>query len=121
MAFFHFSQNNSGGSFDVDAECGITHHVVIEASNADEANAKANEIGLYFDGVEGGRDCECCGDRWCPAYGTGNDVPSVYGSPIQAFDVMHYWINKKEAPGEICVHYADGRMEWSDGLVKKRD
>ena len=29
-----------------------------------EANTKACDIGIYFDGVANGADCECCGDRW---------------------------------------------------------
>lgn len=121
MAFFHYNQNNSGGSFVSDAKRGITHHVVIEAESADEANDKASVIGLYFDGVNDGTDCECCGDRWYHKYGVGDSIPSVYGRPIQDADLQYYWISKEEAPGEICVHYADGRMEWSDGAGKGRD
>ena len=59
--FYHYSQNNSGGSFDFDKKAGITHHVVIEAESAEAADRKAESIGLYFDG-EG--DCPCCGERW---------------------------------------------------------
>ena len=28
----------------------------------------AEDIGLYFDGVEQGMDCSCCGDRWYRAW-----------------------------------------------------
>lgn len=62
--FYHFSQNNSGGSFDFDKNDGITHHVVIEAVSAESANKKLQDIGGYFDGCDTGRDCSCCGDRW---------------------------------------------------------
>lgn len=58
--FYHFSQNNSGGSFDFDENSGITHHVVIEANSADHASARAQDIGIYFDGVRDGVDCGCC-------------------------------------------------------------
>lgn len=64
--FYHFDQNNSGGDFDVDAEKGIGVHVLIEAVTADQANDIAKNIGLYFDGVDEGLDCACCGNRWYP-------------------------------------------------------
>lgn len=60
--FYLFSQNNSGGSFDVDEK--VCHTVVIEAESADEANSLAKDIGVYFDGCYQGIDCDCCGDRW---------------------------------------------------------
>lgn len=62
MSFFKFRQNNSGGSFDIDDK--VTIAVWIEADSFDEANAKAESIGIYFDGCESGMDCDCCGDRW---------------------------------------------------------
>jgi hypothetical protein len=59
--FYHFCQNNSGGSFRYNDALGITEHVVIEANSADEANEKAEQIDLYFDGCLFGDDCSCCG------------------------------------------------------------
>lgn len=49
--------------------------VWIEAESAAEANRLAQYNGLYFDGVDDGIDCDCCGDRWysadeCDAYHT---------------------------------------------------
>lgn len=64
--WYHFRQNNSGGSFHIDDERGIGPHVYIEAMNADHANDLAGRIGIYFDGVNTGNDCSCCGDRWSP-------------------------------------------------------
>lgn len=61
--FFTFNQNNSGGHFHECKHDGICEYVIIEAHDAKEANARAEEIGLYFDGVETESDCECCGDR----------------------------------------------------------
>lgn len=60
--FYEFSQNNSGGSFHVDGR--LCHRVFIEANSQDEADEIAESIGIYFDGVEKGIDCSCCGDRW---------------------------------------------------------
>jgi hypothetical protein len=69
MAFYAYRQNNSGGSFHIDESAGISRCVVVEANSSDEADRKAIEIGLYFNGCEIGRDCSCCGDRWYPTYG----------------------------------------------------
>ena len=83
MAFYEFSQNNSGGSFDHDRDAGIGYRVWIEANNADQANDLAEGIGLYFDGCDTGMDCDCCGDRWYRQYGeAGTDEPTVYGGPV---------------------------------------
>lgn len=108
--FYTFNQNNSGGDFDFDKVAGITHYVIIEADSADEANAKALEIGLYFDGAH---DCPCCGNRWSEVWGGYgvSEVPSIYEEPIETYlagDSMR-WM---EPGAEIVVHYADGRMVW---------
>ena len=60
MPFYRYRQNNSGGSFD--REMGLS--VFIEAATVEEANDRAEGMGIYFNGVENGSDCECCGDRW---------------------------------------------------------
>ncbi len=60
MSFYHFRQNNSGGSF-----IGPAISVLVEADSADEANAIAEANGIYFD-FEYEIDCDCCGMRWWP-------------------------------------------------------
>lgn len=114
MAFFHFSQNNSGGWFSFDEEDGITHHVVVEADSAEAANNRALSIGLYFDGCDAGLDCECCGDRWYRQWDKrdGTKTPEVYGDSPEEFvkrGTFFQWMADGKA---ICVHYADGRKEW---------
>lgn len=105
--FFHYSQNNSGGSFRLDLERGVTHHVVVEAFDATHANARAEAIGLYFDGRG---DCPCCGNRWSEAWGDdGNEQPMVYDEPVSQFD-GHCWMPEGQ---EIAVHYLDGRIVWA--------
>ena len=64
--FYTFRQNNSGGRFKQNNEVDIK--VVIEANNAEHANKRAEEIGIYFDGCSKGIDCPCCGDRWYEVY-----------------------------------------------------
>jgi hypothetical protein len=56
--FYRYTQINVGGCF-------IGPQVVlVEAASLEEAEARAAEAGVYFDGVAAGLDCECCGDRW---------------------------------------------------------
>lgn len=71
MAYYTYSQNNSGGDF-----TGPAHYVIVEADSPRIADAIAEDkLGLYFDGAG---DCDCCGPRWS---GAGDwdaaDVPSV--------------------------------------------
>lgn len=85
--WFHYDQNNSGGSFG-----GPAINVWVEARSAEEAN-----------GIAEGHDCECCGDRWHSAYGEGKDKPEPQ-SPY----AMN-WSTKK-IPHALLV-YLDGRRE----------
>lgn len=110
--FFAYGQNNTGGSFTLDEERGITHWVIVEAYSAAEANSKAEMIGLYFDG-DG--DCSCCGNRWYEAYGPGDAKPLIYGEPADSLVTGFTWM----PPGkEVVVHFLDGRVTWY-GAFKK--
>lgn len=112
--FFTYTQNNSGGRFRYDNARGITHYVIIEAPDADTANNIARKIGLYFDGCKRGIDCECCGDRWYEQYGKGDEVPSMYGEPVEDFISRHStkWNNFTNANGHVVIHRANGRVNW---------
>jgi hypothetical protein len=110
--FYHFSQNNSGGTFVFSKESGITHHVIIEAESADDANARAEDIGLYFDDY---MDCPCCGSRWSSTYDDwdAKDFPHIYGVPIvdgkyKSREGIKWMGDNPEA----VIHYLDGTMEW---------
>ena len=95
--FFHFNQNNSGGFFDIDDN--VRQCVIIEADNADHANDIAREIGIYFNGISRGRDCECCGDRWYPVWGNGEqDYSSDYvASDADNANIILYLLNGERA------------------------
>lgn len=107
--FYTFSQNNSGGSYDYDFFNGIGPYVVIEAADADDANRKAEAIGLYFDGVG---DCECCGSRWYPAWDSevGTPAPEVYGKTPEAYanDKRRQYEGRCERV--VFVHYTTGQI-----------
>lgn len=119
MPFFHFSQNNSGGDFVLDEAAGLTHHVLIEARDAIDANYKLLAIGGYFNGVGDGLDCPCCGDRWSELFDRkeGDDQPLIYGeAPAEAASPEDRQGRRRilwmPAGKEVCVHYADGRKVW---------
>ena len=116
--FYHYSQNNSGGQFHVNKN--VCHDVIIEAPSAHQANERAEDLGLYFNGVEEGRDCSCCGDRWYRVWGEGDNEPLIYGQHPATRN------NAFAEPGEVhCrVFYLDGRIaEYqqpaSDQLIKE--
>jgi hypothetical protein len=60
--FYEFTQNNTGGSFDCNDR--LCRRLIIEANNEEQAIEKAESLGCYWNGVEEGYDCSCCGDRW---------------------------------------------------------
>lgn len=110
--FYDYRQNNSGGWFDIRPEDGISVHIIIEADSHWEANEKAENLGLYFNGES---DCRCCGYRWCEAsVYDGDDVPSIYGAAVHGGGAR---ISRWARPlPEGFIHYKDGRMEavWTD-------
>lgn len=62
MKWYEFTQNNSGGNFLVNEK--VCHRLFIEAEDIKHASQIAESLGVYFNGVNDGTDCECCGDRW---------------------------------------------------------
>jgi hypothetical protein len=57
--FYTYVQNNSWGIFA--APAGV---LVVEAENLEAADKRAEELGVYFNGLFNGTDCCCCGSRW---------------------------------------------------------
>ncbi|WP_427050423.1 DUF7296 family protein [Paenibacillus sp. TC-CSREp1] len=102
--FYTFSQNNSGGFFDVDNR--VCEYVIVEADSAQEANERAEGVGIYFNGCDTGDDCECCGDRWYAQWDDtdGNAVPSIYGTPVSEMTANFFRT-------QAYVYYKDGRKE----------
>jgi len=113
--FYTFNQNNSGGRFSFNEKAGITHFVIIEADNVDEANSLAEDLGIYFNGCDDGRDCPCCGDRWYPVDNDSydcKDSPVIYGKSPKEYVTAKdscLWMNKGK---EACVHYKNGKKVW---------
>lgn len=109
--FYQFRQNNSGGSFDFDADRGISVNVVIEADSAADANLRAELIGIYFDD-DYDIDCECCGTRWSEIWRdeAGDEQPSVYGEVITR-DWKPSFIKCMGENPEGYVHYKNGMIK----------
>jgi uncharacterized protein YjbJ (UPF0337 family) len=101
--FYGFLQNNSGGSLDIDDQFAVL--MIFEADSADEANAKAAEVGVYFDGCDVRKDCPCCGDRWSRV--TKSDATDA---PILDVDQgrRYEWCRTPEGKAYAYVHYKDG-------------
>lgn len=89
--FFYYRQTNSGGSVFVSEKKGIGHVVWIEAIDEKDADARAEEIGIYFDGCSSGRDCNCCGDRWSRARldESVDESDKIQKDHVSSF--IHFW------------------------------
>lgn len=108
--FYLFTQNNTGGSFDLDEN--LTHHVIVEADNEGEAEGKFRSLGGYFDGVYEGRDCNCCGDRWHrPSRWDSSEEPEVYGDHPATYVAKQRWLWMPKGR-EVVIHYKDGSKVW---------
>lgn len=109
MYFYIYAQNNAGGNFITDCERGISQAIFIEESTPEKANKKAMSIGLYFDGVENGIDCGCCGDRWYRAWNA--------SYPAGCFSISRFKsvsLNKAIKRDLYFVHRANGEIERID-------
>ena len=98
--FYTFRQNNSGGEW----AKGMPIYAIVEADSADEANSRAESVGLYFWGADhDGPDCPCCGDRW---HRTGrldaDNFPSIYGEPAETY------VSKWSDYETYTIYYKDG-------------
>lgn len=103
--YYTFNQNNSGGRFKEDDN--VAGCVIIEALNAANANSRAEEIGIYFDG-DG--DCSCCGNRWYSVNEKdGEDEPMIYDkSPFNFFNDKNSW---KPLFNKCIIYYLDGTKD----------
>ena len=103
--FYQFHQNNSGGRNDIDLDIGLGKLLIIEADSDKDANERAIDIGIYFDGVDNEIDCACCGNRWdrADSFTKGDAEPLLYDSPLNKLTESHRWLFP------IVVHMKDGR------------
>lgn len=102
--FYTFYQNNSGGCFDNDDN--VCEHVIVEARSVEQVNNRALDIGIYFDGVDSGMDCSCCGDRWSEIEDEdeGKEVPMIYNTPVKEAGDSAF-------RDKCIIHYLNGEKE----------
>jgi hypothetical protein len=109
LKWYEFSQNNSGGSFVVNEN--LSHRVYIQALDTASAISKAEDMGIYFNGCEDGRDRSCCGDRWHEPYGEVK-FPLEYGNDLIFKNIEEYAQYLADEYGwtrpDIYLHYANG-------------
>lgn len=106
--FYTYNQNNSGGRFVENKRTGIGQYVIIEADTADDANYRAEQIGIYFEGTGDDIDCPCCGDRWFPIYNNdGQPSPQIYGENVE-----------NGIYETSCVWGVNGYIHYKDGSIK---
>ena len=120
MQWYQYRQNNSGGSYQIDDDVSIL--VLIEAPHSVDANAKAQHVGIYFNGCEDGLDCDCCGDRWHKAHRPLHQFATwgrLFDGPLTIHDtVQSYaqtladecWSADVGQP-VVIVYHADGKVE----------
>ena len=85
--FYVFHQNNSFGTF----ERKFGFACFVEAASPEEANRRAEEFGIYFDGVKNDKDCPCCGDRFSRAREVFLDLAAVrIEMQVWADSAQHY-------------------------------
>jgi hypothetical protein len=114
--FYIFRQNNSFGTFEYDANAGITAKVIVEADGQPDAHKRAESL-VYFDGVDKGIDCPCCGDRWSRLYSDdpGTDVPTDGYTPLKDLHAEKFnYASMRGKKPEFAVHYLDGTRAFFD-------
>ena len=110
--FYELTQNNSFGYFETTET--VCHRMIIEADSENQARDKAEDLGCYWDGVDLGVDCECCGDRWYPYFWELN-FPKVYDGIIYK-DVEEY---ARMMANRYAWSDPDTRIFYKDGRVSE--
>lgn len=102
MKFYVFQQNNTGGTWDKY----LGYVVIVEAENPEQANELAEDMGIYFDGVNFGPDCPCCGDRWYEVDEDDAIEPEDLAEELE--DIKRY---QKDWGLHSTIRYATGKKE----------
>lgn len=100
--FYKFRQTNSGGHFVRNNELDVV--VIIESDSIEKMMEVADNIGIYFHGVEDGKDCDCCGDRW--------HYPRESEEMPKLDELDFFW-------GGCVVHFKDGSVKHISELPKE--
>jgi len=99
LNWYHFRQNNTGGSF-----TGPAISIYVQATDSEEADRIAEDNGAYFDGSG---DCMCCGFRWNESWGAEDDDFDI--EDIRSAE-SHRWAVMEGVQTSLIV-FADGKKE----------
>jgi hypothetical protein len=114
MKFYELSQNNTGGSFDVNDK--LCHRLFVEAESKNAALRIAEGLGCYWHGVEEGMDCECCGDRW---YKSADEVDlEKMNTEWKGWEVSQWLERGSKADPKGAVNTLKAQYPGSTWLVK---
>jgi hypothetical protein len=109
LKFYEYSQNNTGGSFVTDDK--LCHRLFIEANSSTEADEIAEGFGCYWNGVDEGSDCPCCGDRWYSGYVV--DISTMTKEKNSTYPV-ELWVDRKNSDtdpvADLKARYSN--LEW---------
>lgn len=112
LGYYAYSQNNSGGSYHRSGN--VAARVYVEAKNWEQANKRAEDLGIYFNGCRSGQDCSCCGDRWSEKwrdeadFATVGDIMDDLGKEFRwgkAATFLEYLENEAKSGDNIYVIY----------------
>jgi hypothetical protein len=109
--FYVFRQNPSFQVYDE----GVGHIVLVEASTCEEANLRAQEVGVYFNGVALGRDCDCCGPRWWPV----TEEHSVSVHTPRSQDALEQYLSEYGSRTVVRVVYLDEQEFFTRGRTHR--
>ena len=99
--FFTYRQNNSYGRYEFNDK--LSAYVIVEAKNAEEANKRAEELGIEFN--EG---CSTCGDRWSRAdHHDSEKIPMIYDEDVSEGSYQGHAYAKHSLPVAGYIHYYD--------------
>ena len=99
LKYYTYHQNNSGGRYDVGPV--MAPIMIVQAHDCEEANHLAQRIGLYWDGVAMGMDCECGEHDATPE-------PTIYGST----DLEKWSVRRHDREPQVYVRVFD----WSGDI-----
>jgi hypothetical protein len=109
LKFYEISQNNTGGSWVTDDK--LCHRLYIEANSSTEADEIAEGLGCYWNGVDEGQDCPCCGDRWYGSHAV--DITSMTKEKDSSYPV-ELWVDRKTTQEEALASLKErySGFEW---------
>jgi hypothetical protein len=107
--FFTYRQNNSGGSWEINDK--VTLYVIIEAQTAEEADERAEKIGIEFE-----TGCPTCGYGWSRAdHWESEKQPMIYDQCVEGGTYRCHFERQSDFPYPAYIYYYDRmvKVRWA--------